>query len=87
MLQSKLKIIKTVTSESFEFLKKKPNKMNCAKCVSGVFTLIGCKLTIKDESEMNWHKLPESSIRELNEANHTEYISNMTTLMKCKLAI
>ena len=87
MLQSKLKAMRTVTPESFKPSKGKPNKTDHARHISNVFTLMRYKPTIRDESEMNWHKLPESSMRKLNEINHTEHIGDVTTLMECKLAI
>ena len=53
MLQSKLKAMRTVISESFKLLRRKLNEINHIKCVSDVFALIRCKLIIKDESEIN----------------------------------
>ena len=76
--------MKTVTPKSFETLKGKPNE---ARCVSGVSTLVKCKPIIRDESEMDWHKLPESSMREPNEADCAERVGSMTTLVEHKLAI
>ena len=87
MFQSKLKVIKTVTPESLESLKGKPNETDYIKCVSDVFALVRHKLIIGEKFKMNWHKLPKSSMRKLNEADHTEHINDMTTLMGCKLVI
>ena len=77
--------MRTVTSKLFEFLKRKLNEMNHIKCISDVFVSVKCKLVIRDEFEINWHKLPKSSMRKLNKADCTEYINSMITLMKCKL--
>ena len=63
-LQSKLKAMRTVTSESLKFSKRKLNEMNYARCMSDVSVSVGCKLTIRDEFKMDWHELPESSMRE-----------------------
>ena len=87
MLQSKLKVMRTVTSESFKPSRGKPSEADCARHISRVSALMRYKLTIRDESKRDWHKLPESPMREPNEADHTEHISSMTTLMGCKLAI
>ena len=87
MLQSKLRAMRTVTSESLKPSRGKPNEADCAKHVSGVSVLVGHKSIIREEFEMNWHKLPESPMRELNEADHTECVGSMTALVGCKLAI
>ena len=86
-LQSKLKAMKTIIPESLKFPRRKLNETNHIKCMSSVSASMRHKSTIKDEFKMNWHKLPESSIRELNKADYTEHISSMITLMKHKLAI
>ena len=46
MLQSEPKAIRTVTLESLEFSKGKPNEADCTECVSCIITLMGCKLAI-----------------------------------------
>ena len=48
MFQSKLKAIKIVTPESLKFLKGKLNEVNHTKCMSGITTLMRCKLIIQD---------------------------------------
>ena len=87
MLQSKLKVMRTIIFESFKSSRRKLNEANCVKYVSDVFILMGCKSIIRDESEMNWHKLPESSMKKFNEADCVEYINNITALMRYKLII
>ena len=86
-LQSKLKAMKTITSESLEPLKRKPNEADCVRHINDVSASVRHKPTIREKFKMNWHKLPESSMKELNEADHTEHINSMTTLMRHKLAI
>ena len=86
-LQSKLKAMKTVTSESLEPSKGKLNEADCIRCVSSMSASVRHKLIIWEKFKMDWHKLPESSIKKLNEADHTEHVGNIITLMGCKLTI
>ena len=46
IFQSKLKVIRTVTSESFKFLIRKLNKTDCTEFVSNMTTLMRHKLAI-----------------------------------------
>ena len=64
MLQSKLRAIGTVTPESLEPPRGKPNETDCARHISSVSALMGCKPTIRDKFKMDWHELPESSMKE-----------------------
>ena len=84
ILQSKLKAMKTVTPKLFKLIKEKLNKVNYIKCMSDVSALMGHKPTIRDKFKMDWHKLPESPIREPNEVDHA---GSITTLAGHKLII
>ena len=86
-LQSKLRAMETVIPESLELPRGKPNEVDHTKHVSNVSASVGHKLTIREEFKMDWHKLPESSIKKPNETDCTEHVGDMTTLMGCKLAI